>query len=54
VLRICDEENFLLPFGVKSHLRLEHYARLMRRLGLGHRLSDELRQKHPDPEYPNT
>lgn len=51
VLRVCDEENFVLPFGARTRLRVEHHARLMRRLGLGHLITDSVRGKHPDPDY---
>jgi hypothetical protein len=51
VLRVCDEEGFALPFGLRTRLRVAHYARLMRRLGLQDMLSDEIRSQYPDPQY---
>eukprot|EP00624_Nannochloropsis_granulata_P003434 evm.model.NODE_27316_length_40306_cov_21.155485.10 len=54
VLQVCDEEGFALPFGLRSHLRLEQYARLMRRLGLARELTDHIKENHPDPDYPST
>lgn len=54
VLQVCDEEGFALPFGLRSHLRVEQYARLMRRLGLARELTDHIKENHPDPDYPST
>jgi len=54
VLQVCDEEGFALPFGLRSHLRVEQYARLMRRLGMAQELTDHIREAHPDPDYPST
>ncbi len=53
VLQVCDEEKFALPFGLRSHLRIEQFARLMRRLGLARELPDHIKAEHPDPDYPN-
>lgn len=50
---MCDEEGFALPFGLRSHLRVEQYARLMRRLGRAKDLPDDVREKCPDPDYPS-
>jgi predicted DNA-binding ribbon-helix-helix protein len=53
VLQVCDEEGFALPFGLRSHLRVEQYARLMRRLGRAKDLPDDVREKFRDPDYPS-
>lgn len=53
VLQVCDEEGFALPFGLRSHLRVEQYARLMRRLGLASELPDHIKEQCPDPDYPS-
>jgi hypothetical protein len=54
ILRVCDEEGFTLPFGLRSRLRWEHYARLMRRLNRADELSDDIRKQFKDPDYPDT
>lgn len=51
---MCDEEGFALPFGLSSRLRMENFARLMRRLGKGDELSDEVRRLYKDPDYPDS
>lgn len=53
VLQVCDEEKFALPFGLRSHLRVEQYVRLMRRLGRAKELPDDVKQQFPDPDYPS-